>query len=201
MIRRKITPRSGNFNWESLREKMEQFSSALTIKLDDTKLAAMLAERADQLANDVENEEFEQTIDVLIFELGNEEFAIDTGYVSEVIPLKTLTRVPGAPDFILGVVSRRGEIISVIDLNKFMFLPPSDSCTHLIFVEAFGFQVGLAIHRLKEIARLAKDSIQPLQTQLSGEQAVYLVGVTETGTALLHVEELLSSERLNMDQN
>src|SRR5688572_1036467 len=118
MIRRKITPRSGNFNWESLREKMEQFSSALTIKLDDTKLAAMLAERADQLANDVENEEFEQTIDVLIFALGNEEFAIDTGYVSEVIPLKMLTRVPGAPDFILGVVSRRGEIISVIDLNK-----------------------------------------------------------------------------------
>ena len=109
-------------------------------------------------------------------------------------------RVPGAPDFILGVVSRRGEILPVIDLSKFMKLPQTQQCNNLIFIEALGFSIGIAVHKLKEIARLMQDSIKSLQSQLSGEQAQYLSGVTESGMALLDVEELLSNTRLNIDQ-
>jgi purine-binding chemotaxis protein CheW len=197
-MKRKLA-RKENFNWQELRAKMDELSSALSLKLDDAALAATLAERAEQLANRDETEQFEQTIDYLIFELGKDEFAIDTSFVTEVIPLKLLTRVPGAPDFILGVVSRRGEITSVIDLNKFMRLPHAESCQHLIFVEGAGFHVGLAIHRLKEITRLAKSDIEPLQSQLAGDQSNFLIGITTTGTAVLNVEELLASDQLKVD--
>ncbi|MEW6730094.1 MAG: chemotaxis protein CheW [Acidobacteriota bacterium] len=192
--------RTESFNWEQLREKMAKLSNALNAKLDEAALAATLAERADQLANSVDIVQYEQTADVLIFELAQEQYAIDTSYVSEVVPLKLLTHVPGAPDFILGVVSRRGEIVSVIDLSRFMHIVNESSCQHLIFVESQATQVGFAVHNLKEITRLARDTVQALPSQLSGEQAQYLSGVTLTGVALLNVPELLANERLNIDQ-
>lgn len=198
---KKKTARSTNFSWNELHEKMAKISTAFDNKLDEAKLAAILAERAEQLANlSIETEQTENnTNDVLIFELGEEQYAIDTAYISEVIPLKLLTRVPGAPDFVLGVVSRRGEILSVIDFARFVGLPGSQTCNHLIFVEYQGTNMGIAVHKLKEIAQIPLTSIQPIQSQWSGEQAQYLKGVTEVGVALLDVKEILSSEKLNFD--
>src|SRR5687768_2705504 len=105
--------RESEFNWQKLHERMERLSSALTAKLDDAGLDAILSERAELLANAIINDQFEESFDVLIFALSHEQYAIDTTFVSEVIPAKLVTRVPGAPDFFLGVVGRRGEIVTV----------------------------------------------------------------------------------------
>ncbi|KAF0249130.1 MAG: CheW-like protein [bacterium] len=192
---------SKTFSWDDLHKKMSELSIALSHKLDENKLSAILNERAELLANlvDTEQETENNALDVLVFEFGEEQYAIDAVYISEVIPLKLLTRVPGAPDFILGVVSRRGEIISVIDFGRFAGLSETQTCQHLIFVENQGTQIGIAVHRLKEITQIPHNSIQAVQTQWSGEQAQHLKGVTELGIALLDVKEILSCEKLNFD--
>lgn len=194
---------SKTFSWDDLHKKMAQLSVALSHKLDENKLAAILNERAELLANlvdvDTEQESENDNRDVLIFEFGEEQYAVDASYISEVIPLKLLTRVPGAPDFVLGVVSRRGEIISVIDFGRFVGLPEKQICHHLIFVENQGTQIGIAVHKLKEMTQIPQNSIQAVQTQWSGEQAQHLKGVTDHGVALLDVKEILSCEKLNFD--
>lgn len=192
---------SKTFSWDDLHKKMSQLSVALSHKLDENKLAAILSERADHLANLVTNEQETENndLDALVFEFGQEQYAIEASYISEVIPLRFLTRVPGAPDFILGVVSRRGEIISVIDFGRFVGLQERQTCNHLIFVENQGTQIGIAVHKLKEIAQIPQNSIQQVQSQWSGEQVQHLKGVTETGVALLDIKEILSCEKLNFD--
>lgn len=192
---------SKSFSWDDLHKKMSQLSVALSHKLDENKLFEILNERAEHLANlvDTEQESENDSIDVLIFEFGEEQYAIDAVYISEVIPLRFLTRVPGAPDFILGVVSRRGEILSVIDFGRFLGLNEKQTCHHLIFVEHQGTQIGIAVHKLKEMTQIPQNSIQPVQTQWSGEQAQHLKGVTDHGVALLDVKEILSCEKLNFD--
>ena len=52
------------------------------------------------------------------FILGNQEFAAPIEAISEVINLSELYPVPKAPDYLLGVMSLRGDVISVIDLAK-----------------------------------------------------------------------------------
>lgn len=201
-MKKKKVVRTEKFDWAKFQEKMAKLSDALDAKVDQVKLAAILAERAEQLANENvigEVEQVENNLDLLIFELGQEQYAIHTEYVLEVIPLKQLTRVPGVPNFILGVVSRRGQILSVIDICKFMGLAKDQPSNVLLFLECEGQQIGIAVHKLKEISQIPKDSIQPLQTQLSGEQAHYISGVTQQGLALLSVSELLSSKKLNLD--
>src|SRR5438105_2245634 len=65
----------------------------------------------------------EASLDVLEFRLGKERYAVESRYVREIIPLKTLTPLPCTPSFVAGIVNVRGRIVAVLDLKKFFGLP------------------------------------------------------------------------------
>ena len=52
-----------------------------------------------------------------------QEFAVDMKYIREVIQTSEITPVPGTPDFIAGICSVRGEIISLVDLRTLLSIP------------------------------------------------------------------------------
>ena len=60
---------------------------------------------------------------VVEFSISTEKYAIESLYIHEVFPLKALTEIPGVPDFIIGVVNVRGQIVSVVDIRRFFDLP------------------------------------------------------------------------------
>src|SRR5512140_1859696 len=60
----------------------------------------------------------EQTVHLVTFQVGGEEYGVDIRCVTEVVrPLK-ITPLPGMPEFIEGVVNLRGAIIPIVDLRK-----------------------------------------------------------------------------------
>ena len=56
--------------------------------------------------------------------IGGEQFAVDVRSVREVMVIERLTAVPGAPPFVLGVGSLRGEVLVMIDVAPALGLPP-----------------------------------------------------------------------------
>ena len=56
--------------------------------------------------------------------LGGEPFAIDVRHLREVMIVDKLTAVPGAPAFVRGVASLRGEILAILDVAPVLGLPP-----------------------------------------------------------------------------
>jgi chemotaxis-related protein WspB len=54
----------------------------------------------------------------LLFRLGEDRYAIDAACVSEVLPLVDITRIPWAPDGIVGICDYRGAPLPVIDLSQ-----------------------------------------------------------------------------------
>ena len=61
----------------------------------------------------------------------------DISQVEEIIRLQPITKVPGAPDFVEGVINLRGRVIPVIDLRKRFHLPPREETknTRIVVVE------------------------------------------------------------------
>ena len=53
----------------------------------------------------------------LTFRLNEESFGVDVSRVREVLDLIEITRVPQTPDYMLGVVNLRGNVVPVIDLR------------------------------------------------------------------------------------
>jgi purine-binding chemotaxis protein CheW len=63
----------------------------------------------------------------LSFQLGEELFAIEVSKVREVLEYTTITRVPGSPDYMKGVINVRGSVIPVMDLKKRLNIAESDA--------------------------------------------------------------------------
>lgn len=58
-----------------------------------------------------------ETIEALTFDLQGETFALEAGYVREVLDLLPETPVPGAPPFVGAVINFRGRVIPLVDLR------------------------------------------------------------------------------------
>src|SRR5262249_13840100 len=95
----------------------------------------------------------------LLFELSGVDFATPlTGVQSLDVPPR-ITPLPFAPDWLPGVCSVRGDILSVVDLPRFLSLEPGPRgrAARLLVVRAGREQitVGLLVDRVQSIARFA----------------------------------------------
>jgi purine-binding chemotaxis protein CheW len=85
--------------------------------------AAVLHARARQLAQRTGTPAAEAMLEVLVFWLADEQYAIETRQIDEVLSLRDLTPLPGTPAFVRGVLNRRGTILAVFDIKRLLGLP------------------------------------------------------------------------------
>ncbi len=65
----------------------------------------------------------------LTFRLGDEMFSLNVAQVREILDLSTITKIPGTPDFMVGVINVRGSVVPVIDLHIQFGMPRTENTT------------------------------------------------------------------------
>lgn len=73
---------------------------------------------------------------LLLFQLGENLYAIDTAEIIQIAPMALLAKVPAAPDHIAGVLNYRNSIVPVIDLCHLIRGTPCQVCysTRIVIV-------------------------------------------------------------------
>lgn len=100
-------------------------------------------------------------LEVLVFDLGGQNFALEAVLVREILDMMPETRVPGAPTLVGNVVNFRGRIIPLADLHLAfgMEVPAAtkDSRIVVIEIELDGEPtiVGLRTDKVHEVATFA----------------------------------------------
>jgi purine-binding chemotaxis protein CheW len=118
-------------------------------------------------------------VEYLAFGLAGETYAVPIVHVAEILRPQAITHVPRAPDTVLGVMSVRGRLVTVMDLRRQFHLPPAvvDRRTRILLADVgTGEQVGLLVDDVQQVWRLATDEIEPANV-LGGEQAAYIAGI------------------------
>ncbi len=122
----------------------------------------------------------EETVQLVIFELDNEEYAVEIVDLQEIIRIPDITAVPNAPEFIEGIFNLRGKIVVVVDLEKRFNLQREDQPKqgNIIIIEVGANSYGVIVDRVSEIKNISKSSIQSTPTLVSSKiHADYLKGV------------------------
>lgn len=91
------------------------------------------------------------------FKLGGLEFAMNISNIQEVVNFpEKITRVPLAPDYVMGIFNLRHMVIAVIDLAKLLGIAGAQTPrpTKVVIVDHEGVRVGLAFESTGEILRL-----------------------------------------------
>jgi purine-binding chemotaxis protein CheW len=121
----------------------------------------------------------ERRVEYLAFTLASETYAVRISAVVEILRPPPITEVPRAPAPIIGVVSVRGRLVTVMDLRRRFSLAeaPIDGKSRVLLVDIGGDEhVGLLVDEVLSVYRLAESEIEPPNV-LGGEQPAYLAGV------------------------
>lgn len=173
-------------------------------------IARIWAQRAEKLAQVEREEEAVEQMEVLLVLLGGELFALEVSYVSAVSPRESLTRVPRLRDWVAGVTNIRGQILSVIDLRRYLGLPPgpkpSEGC--FVYVETPAMQVVFLVDEVSSVEAIPlcekRSSDEDLNHVRAGYVRAFVDGRTIPGRqpfiAVLNVDGLLSDPRFIIHQ-
>jgi len=140
-------------------------------------------------------------IQLIIFQLGDEEFGSDIAQVREIIRKGSITPIPDSPDFIQGVTNVRGEIAVVIDLKKRFFLPAKKDVEekHIVMTEQDNNLFGLMVDEVSEVLRIPQADIKTTPELVTRIDRIYISGVLTLENRLimmLDLQKVLSEEEL-----
>ena len=140
-------------------------------------MSALVRRRHDALARRATADE--KRVEYLAFVLASEIYATRIAIVAEILRPPPITEVPRAPSPIIGVMSVRGRLVTVMDLRKRFSLPeaPLDARSRILLVDVGGEEhVGLIVDEVLQVYRLADAEVEPANV-LGGEQPPHLIGV------------------------
>ncbi len=143
----------------------------------------------------------------LTFCLNEESFAVDVSRVREVLDLIEVTKVPQTPDYMLGVVNLRGNVVPVIDLRQRFGLPVAqttrDSCIIVMEINIDGEQVviGALADAVEEVLNMSADDIEASPRLGARVNVDFIRGVGKRGeqfVMILEIDRIFAAEEVEL---
>lgn len=139
---------------------------------------------------------------IVLFRLANEFYAIDVSLIDEIIETGVKEKITGMPDFVIGVISLRGETIPVISLFKQFHLRErflKESETILITSKSTN-AYGILIDELKGVLDIKPSFVFNVPSVYTEEELVYLKGMIKYGqeiAAIIDINIILKKFKLD----
>ena len=134
---------------------------------------------------------------LVVFDLAAEAYGVDIGAVREIIRMQDITKVPGAPSVVEGIINLRGNVIPVVDLRRRFGLEvvDRDKDNRIVVVDIGGQDIGVVVDAGNEVLRIASDSVEPPSSVITTADSVYLLGIVKLEgrlVILLDIEKVLT---------
>ncbi|MBW7566009.1 chemotaxis protein CheW [Chromobacterium subtsugae] len=142
-----------------------------------------------------------QARELLVFTLGDEEYAIDILKVQEIRGYDAVTRIANAPDFIKGVINLRGSIVPIVDLRlKFGLGDPQYNAFTVVIILNLGKRtVGMVVDGVSDVVQLGQEALRAPPEFGASVDTAYIEGlgmVDEQMIIIVDIERLMNSEEM-----
>lgn len=186
-------------DWEEIHRRLDTIRTAVDtgFPLTPERMRDILRRRAAALSREPETSRENDTgFDLVIFMLAHETYGIESAFVREVYPLRSLTPIPGAPAYVPGVTNVRGRILPVIDI-KIWFGLPDQGLTDLnkvVILHNDRATFGILADLVLDVRTVLSSDLQSSLPTLTDKRAAYLKGITSDRLIVLDADRLLSDE-------
>ncbi|MDY6275165.1 MAG: chemotaxis protein CheW [Succinivibrionaceae bacterium] len=152
-------------------------------------MAAVDEKKNDKPAEEKASEEVFQWV---TFKLENETYGVNVMQVQEVLRYTEIAPVPGAPDYVLGIINLRGNVVTVIDTRLKFGLMPAEVTdnSRIIIIEAEKQVVGILVDSVAEVVYLKASEIDDAPSVGTEESARFIQGVSNRKDDLLILVDL-----------
>ncbi len=146
---------------------------------------------------DQQQESSKNLVELATFYVGDALCGMDILKVQEINKLMQMTKVPQAPEYVLGILNLRGQIVTIIDLGKKLGLGETDITQdpRNIIVNSSAGHVGLLVKKISDVVEADMERREPAPANMRGIQGEFFTGVYKTENNLigiLNVDKVLS---------
>jgi len=137
--------------------------------------------------------------DAIVVRLGVARYAVPMADVAEVVPVPAVTRVPGMPTWLAGVVNWRGHVLPVLDLRPVLGEPtsPLPTSARVVVLTRDGIEAGLLVELITGLLTPSQAAALPTPSTASTGAVELVHGVVDSGgpVSLLDAEAVLDLRR------
>ncbi|MFX0072154.1 MAG: chemotaxis protein CheW [Candidatus Hermodarchaeota archaeon] len=158
---------------------------------------------------------------IIIFQVGWEQFAIESNGVKEIIQAGRIRRLPKSEEYIEGIYNYRGDLIHVVNLKKKLKLneyllyqskmTESDDSydknkSFLLIITLGDIDIGFLVDRIINVAHITDENIEPLspifQTSIGMEYIRGILKLKDRPRILLDLNRMLAEvEHLTIQED
>lgn len=193
-------PTHDPIDWTEVRSRLRAAQEASERALDPAagEIKRILKARAQALAGAPAREEAGESLEVVSFLLSTETYGLESRWVREIFPLRTLTPLPWCPRLVAGMVNVRGTVLPVIDIKKLFGLPDKGlaDLNKVLIIQNQDMELGILADQILGIRTVLLQQMQAALPTLSGIREDYLRGITSDRLVILDGEKLLAHPSL-----
>lgn len=131
---------------------------------------------------------------VVIFRLGDEQFAVETVKVQGINDIMEITRVPKAPPHIKGLINLRGNVISLLNINLLLDISKDEEIeqNNIIILNMEDENVGITVDEVDEVLEIEEDIIEKNEDKKKS----YIKGIInfkDRVVTLIDIDKLLAN--------
>jgi purine-binding chemotaxis protein CheW len=141
------------------------------------------------------------------FRLGSELLAVNVGYVTKILELTDITKVPNSPRYFKGIINLFGDVLPVFDGRlKFGFPEMGNTrntCILVLVFELDGQPVssGIIVDSVEKVIIFEPDQIKPAPTIGKGFNTEFINGIATLNdefVIILNIEKIFSEEEISL---
>jgi purine-binding chemotaxis protein CheW len=124
---------------------------------------------------------------IVVFNLGEEHFAVETEKVQSINDMMEITIVPNAPSYIKGLINLRGNIKSLVDINLLLNANSTGDQQNIIILTVEDEEIGITVDEVEEVLVIDENQIQKMDNQ---ETSPYIKGILNYDNMLLTIIDI-----------
>jgi purine-binding chemotaxis protein CheW len=170
-------------------QKLEEYKRELGVSRIAPGEQAVAEERPDD----------DNIVEMLTFTLAGETYAVPIENIVEIVEPRKTTRVPNADRDVVGIISLRGTIVTIIDVRGKLGHGHADFGTEarVVVVDRGGEMSGFLVDRVWRVVKIAPAALAPAPIASASEQSEYVRSVFQAGNGLaivLDLEKILDAQ-------
>src|SRR5262245_37035371 len=138
---------------------------------------------------------------LVCFSLHDQEYGVAIADVKETLTMRPIVRMFLTPDWLAGIMNLRGDVVAVIDLARFLGMPPTVAGDdgRIVVLRHKTLVAGVLVDRMADVRVVAIDQLAAPPATIAADMASVMRGLaTIAGGAVrvLDVAALFESERV-----
>ena len=192
--------------WEQIHQRIKELEDKQELEYSGDELKDLWYRRALELSVVPEHElRVDHKEKHVIFKLDSDRYGVPINLVHEIQRIGDITPIDTAPEFVVGVINLRGNILSIVDMRIFFGLEgvTQGEKSRVLVAQEGGMRIGILVDQVDEIGEVSPDEVKPPLSTARGIAEEYIRGIVAHKRSMLILVDLakiLKNPRLVVDE-